>query len=202
MKEYSYIKYVADVNGYEDEMVDRSIQKHTKKVHKSELSTLFSQSKSSTEANSVRTSMSFIPKITNKLKTIFAQHKMDMVFKRENKLRQLLGTAKEKSDENLKSGIYEVNCPDCDEKYYGQTTRNLPVRFKEHMRHTKFNRPHLSAVAKHILSNEHWSISVDTASAVNDNKRLDAYESYYIRRQPNVMNTDNGNIDSVLFQTV
>lgn len=149
--------------------------------------------------------MTFIPTITNKLKSVFAQHDLEIVFTSANKLRHLLRPTKDTTDRDSKPGIYEVSCPDCEDKYVGQTSRTITARFKEHMRNVKYNRPHLSAVAKHILENGHWNISADSSRlvhVVNNKLRLDAYESYYIHRQQHLMNTDKGNIESDLFSLV
>ena len=53
-----------------------------------------------------------------------------------------------------KSGIYQINCNDCDCIYIGQTARNFNIRFDEHMRCFKNNRIN-SNVAQHFLDNEH-----------------------------------------------
>ncbi|KAJ8959219.1 hypothetical protein NQ318_022481 [Aromia moschata] len=52
---------------------------------------------------------------------------------------------------NEKSGIYEISCKDCDQKYIGQTKRSILTRFKEHMAHLKYGRTEKSCVAQHAF---------------------------------------------------
>ncbi|KAJ8958672.1 hypothetical protein NQ318_016397 [Aromia moschata] len=54
--------------------------------------------------------------------------------------KRFLGNPKDKLDNNEKSGIYEISCKDCDQKYIGQTKRSILTRFKEHMAHLKYDR--------------------------------------------------------------
>jgi len=127
-----------------------------------------------------------------------------MVFSNRQKLSNLLGSTKDKTPTLKKSGIYEISCADCDEKYYGQTKRNIHTRWKEHLSHIKYNIPEKSAVAHHILTNNHnTSINnLKLKKEVHDVKRLDAYESFYIQSCENVMNNDNGPINSSIFALI
>jgi hypothetical protein len=70
-------------------------------------------------------------------------------------LQSLLGNPKDKVNRNEKSGIYEINCKDCNQKYIGQTKRPIITRFKEHMAHRKFGRFEKSSVAQHIFESDH-----------------------------------------------
>lgn len=54
-----------------------------------------------------------------------------------------------------KSGIYEISCKDCYEKYVGQTRRSLETRFKDHMGRLKYRRIDISSVAQYALENTH-----------------------------------------------
>jgi hypothetical protein len=206
MKEYTYIKHIADVNGYKDTMIDQLIMKHTKKIKRSNSSSLFSQNKAleNIEAPKRRVNMTFVPEITNKLKSVFSQFDLEMVFSSRNKLRNLLGSTKDKTEQLDKSGIYEIGCNNCNNKYIGQTKRSVNKRFTEHEMNVRLIRPTKSAVAEHVLSNEH-SISLQNVrlvKEVNNPNRLDAYESIYIGMEPNTMNLDNGNISSPLFSFI
>ncbi|KAJ8941785.1 hypothetical protein NQ318_006821 [Aromia moschata] len=70
----------------------------------------------------------------------------------------LLGNPKDKINNNEKSGIYEISCKDCDQKYIGQTKRSILTRFKEHMAHLKYGRTEKSCVAQHAFYNNHRHI--------------------------------------------
>ncbi|XP_055308425.1 uncharacterized protein LOC129572488 [Sitodiplosis mosellana] len=197
-KEYDHIKQIAKVNGYDENLVDTIVYKHSEKVRKSNLSTLFSQKE---ENEHKRVSVSFVPSITNKLKSKFKEFHMQFVYKSGNKLSNLLGSTKDKTPFLKKSGVYSVKCGVCNRVYYGQTKRSVEVRVGEHCRCIKNNTPSKSAVALHALINEHYDIGIDNVSLekqINDERRLDAYEYYYIKRDPNALNLDEGNITSSL----
>lgn len=72
-KEYEYIKETARMNGYSHKMVDQLVHKHSRKVQNSNLTTMFSQ-RAIRETQKYRVSMQFVPSITNKMKSIYAQH--------------------------------------------------------------------------------------------------------------------------------
>jgi hypothetical protein len=56
-------------------------------------------------------------------------------------------------DQN-KGGIYKLVCKTCNKAYIGQSSRNLSLSFREHIRYIKINDPQ-SAYAQHILQNIH-----------------------------------------------
>ena len=199
-KEYEYILETARLNGYKAEMVDKIIYKHSKKVKKWELSTLFAQS--ITKEEKQRVSMTFAPKITNKFNKIFSEHDLEMVYRSDNKLKNLLGSTKDKTPELQKSGIYAVQCSECDKTYYGQTKRSIEERFKEHTQCIRLNQPNKSAIAAHVINEGHGvnKKSLKLLKQVNDDRRLDAYEAYYIQSNTNSLNLDSGNIESCLLR--
>ena len=206
MKEHNYIKNAAIVNGYKLIDIERMITKHSRKIKNSRMSTLFTQKRQQDKNNTYkRHSIAFTPEITNNLKIPFKKHNMYMVFSNRGRLKDILGSTKDKSDHLEKSGIYEIDCGDCDMKYVGQTRRKLKTRFKEHMDAIKNNQTQKSSVAAHVLDNNHWNISQNNLKLlkeVNNTKKLDAYESYFIQRTTNPMNADNGNINSNLFKII
>ncbi|KAJ8952665.1 hypothetical protein NQ318_020980 [Aromia moschata] len=108
----------------------------------------------------------------------------------------LLGNPKDKINNNEKSGIYEISCKDCDQKYIGQTKRSILTRFKEHMAHLKYGRTEKSCVAQHAFDNNH-RIDINNLKLirnVTNSRQLDAFESLEIIKCNNSMNKDNGPI--------
>ncbi|KAJ8962600.1 hypothetical protein NQ318_000993, partial [Aromia moschata] len=108
----------------------------------------------------------------------------------------LLGNPKDKIDINEKSGIYEISCKDCDQKYIGQTKRSILTRFKEHMAHLKYGRTEKSCVAQHAFDNNHM-IDINNLKLirnVTNSRQLDAFESLEIIKCNKSMNKDNGPI--------
>lgn len=209
MAEYNYMLEAAVINGYKTSDVDRIIKKHSDKVHKNNMSTLFSQSKADKKVNRLR--LTYVPKATNKLKSTFQRQDMEIVFSTQNKLCTMLTGTKDKTVKEQKSGIYEITCPVCGSIYYGQTRRQVIIRFNEHVTAIKLNQPSKSAVADHSLKELHFNFTpenVKVKKVVRNPHLLDAYESYYIHkhneRNPhtNLMNTDQGNISSYLFNCV
>jgi hypothetical protein len=63
----------------------------------------------------------------------------------------LLGNLRVKCHPLEKSGVYQIT----EAKYIGQTKRCTLTRFKEHIRHIKYNHPDLSSVASHIFDHFH-----------------------------------------------
>ena len=54
----------------------------------------------------------------------------------------------------LKIGAVCCTCGTCNKPYIGQTSRNIAIRYKEHIRYIRNNQPQ-SAYAEHILKNKH-----------------------------------------------
>jgi len=201
-KEYEHIKEVARINGFDCGIIDKLIQKHSQKVKKWSLTTLFSQT---IREQKQRVSLTFAPSVTNKLKQVFNGHDLEIVYRNDRKLQSLLGSTKDKTDSLKKSGVYTIKCQVCERRYYGQTKRSLEERFKEHLQCVRLNQPQRSAVASHVLIDGHEGIdksSLQLLKQVNDERKLDAYEAYYIQRDGNALNLDNGNIESALFRLV
>ncbi|KAJ8945974.1 hypothetical protein NQ318_017090 [Aromia moschata] len=110
--------------------------------------------------------------------------------------RTLLGNPKDKINNNEKSGIYEISCKDCDQKYIGQTKRSILTRFKDHMAHLKYGRTEKSCVAQHAFDNNH-RIDINNLKLirnVTNSRQLDDFESLEIIKCNNSMNKDNGPI--------
>ena len=98
-----------------------------------------------------------------------------------------------------------MTCNECEKKYTGQTKRSIEKRFSEHCACIRLNQAHKSAVAAHVLIDGHTNINKDCVKLkkqVNDCRRLDAYEAFYIQNDTDSLNQDNGNIESYLFAKV
>ena len=176
----------------------------TNKQKKSNLSTLFTQNrKIDREDDFQRVSMVFAPTITNKLKTTFTQHNMQIVYSNPFKIKNQLLSTKDRKQKLEQPGVYQIKCNKCERIYYGQTKRAVVDRFAEHKRYIYNNEPRRSAFAQHIISEEHLPVNADDVSllkCVHDNRKLDAYESMYIHKNTDALNADKGNIESDLFK--
>lgn len=199
MHEYKYIKEVARINGYDDGLIDVLIKKDLNKIERFNSTSFYSESRLSDEK--LRIALPYVPQITNKLKSKFREHNLDIVYTNQNKLMNMLGSTKDATDSLQKSGIYSITCGDCGRKYYGQTKRSVLVRFKEHQSYIKYNQEYRSAIASHALQNDHLNVqqcNLKLVKQISDEKKLDAYESYYIQKDSNAINLDNGNVESHL----
>lgn len=200
MEELKHIKMVANLNGYQENMIDKMIEKHSEKIKKQNLSTFFNASQ---KMDHKRFCFNYAAPLTNRLKDIYKNHKIDLVFASENKLKNLLVSTKNRSESIEKSGIYEIKCKICDKIYIGQTRRRVETRFKEHCAHIRYNRPEKSAVAKHVLKDLHSGLTeldIKLKKHVTKPHTLDAWESMYMHKNRlKLMNTDPAPISSPLF---
>lgn len=197
-KEYDFICETARVNGYNVKIIDDLIKKHSRKIKNSNATTFFTQN----VETSKRVSFNFEPSITNKLKQKFSEYGMQIVYRNDRKMSNLLGSTKDKTPPLNKCGVYVFECSECKRKYYGQTKRDLETRIGEHFQCIRLNYPNKSAIASHVLIDEHAHINktdFKLLKQVNDSRRLDAYEAYHIQRDENALNLDQGNITSCLF---
>jgi GIY-YIG catalytic domain. len=62
---------------------------------------------------------------------------------------------KDKKPALKKSGIYKINCKQCEEVYIGQTKRNLETRTKEHFKNLRLNHTDKSTIASHFWNTGH-----------------------------------------------
>lgn len=135
--------------------------------------------------------------VTRNLNSIFKEQDLQIAFKSGSSLKSLLGSAKDKIEVDQKSGIYEITCKDCNQKYVGQTRRSISTRYKEHIAHFRYNRPEKSSVARHIFDTGHGmpTDSLRLVKTVHNFRELDSYESIYIHRNRcKLMNSDYGPI--------
>jgi hypothetical protein len=51
-------------------------------------------------------------------------------------------------------GIYSIPC-ECGKVYIGQSSRSIQIRLKEHNRHIRLTQTDKSAVAEHIINQDH-----------------------------------------------
>jgi len=83
-----------------------------------------------------------------------------------------------------KSGIYKLKCKTCNKAYIGQTSRNISLRFRKHIRYIKNNEPQ-PAYAQHILQNIHkYGTLADTMTLLkplHDTAKLITYGQLFIQ---------------------
>lgn len=202
MKELKHLKEIACINGFREQDIDFLTKKHSKRLKRNSLTSFYLQKKSQPK----RVLFNFVPQLTNFLEPIFKKHNIQIVYNNNNKLKNQLGSAKDKINNNDASGIYKVSCGDCEKVYIGQTKRSIGKRFKEHISHIKYNRPNRSAIALHCDETHHFNIiteNLNLVKRINKPNQLDAYECIYMQKYKNIlMNTDSGPIQSSLFNFI
>jgi len=108
-----------------------------------------------------------------------------IAFKSTNTLQQLTKPKiHDTTQDHDKSGIYKLTCNTCNRACIGQTSRNLTLRYREHIRYIK-NNDFQSAYALHILQNIHeYGPLKDTMSLlkpIHKTSKLIPYEQLLIQ---------------------
>jgi hypothetical protein len=204
--EREYIIALGKINGYARNYIDDIIRKHERKHHLLELSTLF-QSNDNNETK--RVCFPYFQNVTNQLASIYSDIGLEMVHRNDYTLHKYLGSAKDRIPDLLKSGIYEIECQDgCNFAYYGMTERNPVVRFGEHMDCVRRSDCR-SGVARHLVEYGH-TIDVSKLKLIQpvnsrNTRVFECYEKLHIvknRKCRELMNLNDGNVNSILFDLV
>ena len=110
-------------------------------------------------------------------------------------LKSLIGDSKDKVEFSEKSGIYKIECDDCDREYIGQSKRAISKRFKEHFIHIRNNEPLKSSGAQHVIETGQWSLAEHTINLnclkllknISKSSELDANESLLIHKNRDIL---------------
>ena len=191
-KELEVIKHGARCNGFQPQIIYKLIRKFNYRNFLKE-STTFREE----VTNTPFVTLPFAPSITKGLSKIFKGLDLGTVYSSGTNLRSLIGNPKDKVQPLEKSGIYEISCKNCNQKYIGQTRRSISTRFKEHMANLKHNRIEKSSVAQHIFENDHNidHSNVKLIRPISNCKFLNVFESLEIYKNKScLMNSDNGPI--------
>lgn len=196
-KEENYIYECAELNGYKKEIIENIQRKHSRKS-KQPKSTLKRENKS--EPNEGRLMLlNFYPPVTHQIQKIAKKAGIPCIYKSQGNLGDLLINLKDKRQNHQKSGIYCIQCNDCEEEYIGQSKRRVEKRWKEHRAAIRLNQPHKSAVANHCLS---WGHSIGEEKLIREvtsTFELNSWESFYIANSLHNMNEGEAPIRSNLF---
>ena len=78
------------------------------------------------------------------------------------------------------SGVYRINCDNCDSEYIGKTARNFKIRFKEHVKDPNSN------IYQHLKDNNHKISCIENNLEIihnnTDDRTLRVLENIEIRR--------------------
>lgn len=107
-EEKDRIYKAAELNGYEKEFTKRILQKHKRKKHLKNITTLQPE-----KEVTKRIRLPFYPSVTNPIKNTLKRHGLHIVYKSGNTLRDVLCNLKDKVPPDENSGIYQFPCQDC-----------------------------------------------------------------------------------------
>ena len=102
---------------------------------------------------------------------------------------------KDEQTKNTHSLLYEIPCGGCDKKYYGETSRGIETRLKEHKADIRHHRPN-SALVNHVDDQGHlpkWSEAKTLQMNLSKQHRK-AWESIYITLNKENLNKRTGDI--------
>jgi ATP-dependent protease HslVU (ClpYQ) ATPase subunit len=155
------------------------------------------------------TTITYVGKETNTIARLFKNTRVRISYLTRNTIQKILINNTTKSKEKyIESGIYQLNCPDCDSKYVGQTGRSFRVRFAEHFRDFKYQN-NKSKFAQHLLEQKH-SIGpieniMEKLHTTNNGRFMNTVEQYHIYKitQKNVQINDKNTVKpNIVFQTL
>ena len=141
--ELETLKDSLERNGYERKTINRVINNKPRP-----------QTIDATLPHKFRAFLPYIQNTTDKISRLLRKHNINTVFRAENKLSNLLRSAKDRIASES-DGIYKLDCKKCKTVYIGQTSRSISTRMKEHERAFRLKRPSASAPAEHALTTGH-----------------------------------------------
>ncbi|XP_037943618.1 uncharacterized protein LOC119676450 [Teleopsis dalmanni] len=206
-EETTYIKEVADINGYPQNTIDRIIKKKRRQLHSRNMTTLTAE-----KPKQRRVAVVYNNTVSKGLKSKLKKFNIDLVHSsRPHQLECRLPSAKDPIDPFEKCGVYKIECGSCNKVYIGQTKRPLSVRLEEHLKEAreapKKMNPHIkSNVARHIVKENHH-INKENAQIiknVRDSWKLETAESIEIHKYQTttLLNGDKGNVSWCLFRYI
>lgn len=122
--EENNIKQIAINNGFTEQDINALL---IKKLNKNRIT---KNDKDESQFRAIR----YYNRSNRKLVNIFKRYNINLTFKTNNTLIDMLSNAKDKIETLEKNGVYKLYCQDCKSVYVGETGRKLETRIKEHIR--------------------------------------------------------------------
>jgi hypothetical protein len=203
-KELNFIKSTARINGFEEKTLNRIYKKHERKTLLGNVTTL------SAVVDEEQKSFIGIPyygSLTENLKRKLKKYNVNVGFKNPGKICDILGSTKDKNgDVSKKSGVYLLECDDCDAKYVGLTKRRIGTRKAEHVADCGKPLNPESAMAFHCITKNHeMKEGVKLLKEVDEPFKLSVWESLKLfkMRNENLANLyKEGNSPSILYESL
>jgi hypothetical protein len=209
-KELDYLLKMAEMNGFDKEVVLKLNEKHERKRKWRDLCRLQPIREEKKRKVKDRNGkdvvknvvIPYFSPVTGRLQNALKCQSLNVCYKNRGNMKELIGGIKKIRSPLEKSGIYKIVCKNCWKIYYGQTKRRRDEREKEHDRAIRNQTPDLSAVAAHCLEMGHSRGPCKVIKEVNNGWELDAWESLYIMNEDEekLMNVGEPPINSKLFK--
>jgi len=109
---------------------------------------------------------------------------LKIAFRIKSTIGNLLTHTNPAPDKFSLSGVYKLNCPDCNKTYVGQTGRHFTTRYNEHKVAFRNNR-HSSSFAKYLYEETHSFGSIENIILYYNRKAalLNTIEKFYIHAE-------------------
>ena len=191
LKELNIIKTIAQNNGYNAKLIDKLVKN---KKHKNILKEFYSHNSDNNKNDKKWFSVNYVSGISNKISNSLNKLDINCIAVNKNNLAKYLVNNKEKGNINTKSGIYQINCNDCDAIYIGQTGRCLQTRIKEH-RHQILHNQRKTGFAEHCIDHNHYFTNdrVKLLNNIQKGRHMNYLEIYAIKKSiasnKNITNT-------------
>jgi hypothetical protein len=145
--------------------------------------------------------------LTENLKRKLKKYNLNVGFKNPGKIGDILGSTKDKiGDEAKKSGVYLLECDNCDAKYVGLTKRRIGTRKAEHVADCGKPLNPESAMAFHCITENHeMKGGVKLLKEVDEPFKLSVWESLNLFKMKNQNLTNlykEGNSPSILYEAL
>ena len=98
--------------------------------------------------------LNYVKGISNKIINILKKYNIRTTCINTNNIGKILTNNKDKTDKFSKSGIYCINCNECNAVYYSQTFRNLEIRATEHFKSISKGES-TTGFSTHCIENNH-----------------------------------------------
>ena len=162
-----------------------------------------SKQKDSQQKSAGHATIPYIPTLSEQLKRIFHDHGIQLHFKSNRTVKQVLGNPKDRTAKEKQCGVvYNIKCKECQSEYIGETGRQLKTRLSEHRRPSSSEQD--SAVYEHHIKKRH-EIDWDNVSILDrDNNTMarKVREALHIWQHTPSMNRDRGYTLSPSYTTV
>lgn len=147
MKEIRRIKKIVKNNKYNPNIVDNMIRKIKVKDERG--------NECIKEKEEYKGSVSYIGYETKKIKDMFKKHNIEIAVKKGKTIFEMINNNNIENTNILeKSGVYMLECGDCDKVYLGETGRKFLQRLKEHKRGENVRTTN-SLYARHFMEEGH-----------------------------------------------